>query len=255
MRRLLSTVALESQGSFGVPVRRNLLPGIQAPPPLPHYMETVYHWAYVDPQKVRLLDNPVVVNAILWGNMDRLTRSALKEVQPGQKVLQPATVYGDELFALAERVSAHGQLDILDVAPIQVDRWQQRLQPYPHVTVYHADAETPLPEKYDVVNCFFLLHEVPDDKKKAIMNNMLRSLKPDGRAVFIDYHRPCWYNPVYPFMSAVNRFLEPFCQSLWDNDLEHWAADAKSFDWTKETYFGGLYQKTVAKPKSAEGVA
>ena len=71
-------------------------------PPVPSYMQDVYAWAYLWPISVRLLDRPQVVNAILWGNYPRLLRAALAELRPGQRVYQPACVYGNFSSKVAE---------------------------------------------------------------------------------------------------------------------------------------------------------
>ena len=62
---------------------------------VPDYLRDTYTWAYLRPESVWLLDRDSVVNAILWGNYRRLLRAALAELRPGQRVYQPACVYGD----------------------------------------------------------------------------------------------------------------------------------------------------------------
>jgi len=41
--------------------------------------------------------------------------------------------------------------------------------------------------------------------------------------------------------------LEPFAKSLWKNGIENFASSAVDFVWSKQTYFGGLYQKPIAR--------
>ena len=41
--------------------------------------------------------------------------------------------------------------------------------------------------------------------------------------------------------------LEPFAKSLWDNPIASYAGAAEDFTWSIETYFGGLFQKTIAR--------
>ena len=38
-----------------------------------------------------------------------------------------------------------------------------------------------------------------------------------------------------------------FSKSLWENDIESFASSTVDFVWSKQTYFGGLYQKTIAR--------
>jgi 2-polyprenyl-3-methyl-5-hydroxy-6-metoxy-1,4-benzoquinol methylase len=44
-------------------------------------------------------------------------------------------------------------------------------------------------ESVDVVCCYFLLHELPDDYKKAAMAALLDSVRPGGKVVFVTTNR------------------------------------------------------------------
>ena len=77
-------------------------------PQVPAYLWETYYWAYLNPRNVRLLDRELVVSVILWGNHRRLRQSAFAELLPGQKVLQPACVYGDFSPALARHLGLLG---------------------------------------------------------------------------------------------------------------------------------------------------
>lgn len=228
-----------------------LLPGEITPPRLPGYLQGLYNWAYVKPRNVRLLDHGLVVNTILFGNMYRLTRAACVEINKKDTVLQPAAVYGSHLFKVMEAVGYKGRLDVLDVTPIQVKRWMKKFQRYPQANIFHADAENPVPEKYDVINCFFLLHELPDGKKKRVLDNLLSALKPSGRLVVIDYHGPHRFHPLRFFLLWVNRLLEPFAESLWKQPVRDFVSRPDNFVFTTETFFGGLYQKTIIRHKAS----
>ncbi len=215
---------------------------------LPDYMQKVYYWAYVSPKNVPLLDRPFVVNTILWGNMNKLRDSALEEIEEGDKVLQVATVYGDQVVKTAEKVGPKGRYDVLDITPIQVERWSKRLEEYPQATVIHADAEKHS-GKYDKVMSFFLLHEVPDAKKTRIIDNMMKNVKDDGKLIFVDYHEPKALHPLKFLMRCINRLLEPFAESIWNNEISSFATNKDDYIWQKYTYFGGLYQKVVVTKK------
>ncbi len=106
-----------------------------AQPPVPSYMQDVYAWAYLWPTSVWLLDRPQVVNAILWGNYPRLLRAALAELRPGQRVYQPACVYGDFSHRVAEALGPDGHLDVGDVAPVQVENCRRKLSACDNVRV------------------------------------------------------------------------------------------------------------------------
>lgn len=225
-------------------------PFVQAPVPaaaLPDYLRQTYTWAYLHPRALRWLDRAPVVSAILWGNAGRLMRWAAAQFASGEHVLQAACVYGGFSPMLARRVGVDGRLEVVDVAPIQVANAQRKLAGLPQATVRVADLAQPLDAHYDAVCCFFLLHEVPVDARRRIVANLLAAVRPGGRAVFVDYHRPARWHPLAPVMALVFRWLEPYAPSLLDTPIETLAAEAEAFTWRKETRFGGLYQLVVAQ--------
>lgn len=216
-------------------------------PVIPWYMEEVYWWAYMRPASLTIFDHMPVVSFILYGNYNRLKRAALAEISPGQSVLQPACVYGNLSNSLAEQVGPEGSLDVIDVVPLQVENSARKARAYPWVRVRLADAVSPGGGRYDAVCCFFLLHELPDDYKRVVVDALLDSVAPGGKAIFVDYHRPHRLHPLWPLQSNVFRFLEPFAKGLLKQEIKDLAENAGGFSWRQETYFGGLFQKVVAE--------
>ena len=214
---------------------------------LPDYLVETYSWAYLRPRSLQLLDRHLVVNSILWGNYNSLVRDACNEFAPGDHVLQAASVYGNLSSRLADRLGDEGFLDVIDVAPLQVAHCRRKLAGRENVQVRLADAASPGEDGYDGVACFFLLHEVPDPKKHQVVNALLEAVRPGGKVLFVDYHRPVPWHPLRPVMAAVFRWLEPFADGLVSRPITDFAAHPQDFHWRKETRFGGLYQKMVAK--------
>jgi ubiquinone/menaquinone biosynthesis C-methylase UbiE len=216
-----------------------------ATPPVPDYLRDTYTWAYLDHRTVPWLDQPVVVSAILWGNASRLMNAAVLEFSAGQRVLQAAAVYGDFSQRLARRLGGDGQLTVLDVASIQIANTRRKLAPWPASSAHVADLTEPVGATFDAVCCFFLLHEVPPHARQRIVSNLLNAVEPGGKIVFVDYHRPRGWHPMRPIMALVFRYLEPFANSLLAESIDSLVPETAGFEWTKETFFGGLYQKVV----------
>ena len=214
---------------------------------VPAYLRETYAWAYLSPLGTRFFDHQAIVNTILWGNASRLCKWACQEIQPGSRVLQPAAVYGNFSRMLANAVGPTGLLDIRDIAPIQVRLTTHKMQNITHAHVYQHDARQPSKKRYDSIVCFFLLHEVPEQDRPPIVRNLLESLTPSGRCIFIDYHRPARWHPLRPVLSAVFRCLEPYASSMVAHEISHICAGMEGWLWKKETCFGGLYQKTIAQ--------
>ena len=220
-------------------------------PPLPAYMSEVYDWAYVDPRYVRLLDRNLVVRTLLFGNDQRLIRAYLNEIKPGARVWQLAHVYGDLVSRAARKVGESGSFLLTDVTSIQVQHGRAKLEPYPWAHVIHSDAASWAPgETYDLVCSFFLLHEIPDARKHAVVDRALAALGPDSTALFVDYHRPSWWQPVRWILRWVNAKLEPFADALWKKEISAFASRPDDFVWSKRTIFGGVYQIVTVRRKS-----
>lgn len=235
-----------------LPVRSPRALKFDVAPVIPDYLRDTYYWCYLDPSNVKLLDRELVVKTILWQQHKRLTRAATVEIEPGQHVLQTACVYGNFSVALAEHIGPDGRLEVFDVAEVQVRNCRRKLAAYENAVVRHQDVLTIRDEVFDVVCCYFLMHEMPDEYRRGVAANLLNCVQPGGKVVFVDYHKPHWAHPLKLITSLVFDTLEPFAKGLWRQEIADFAGNDKRFEWRKETYFGGLFQKVVATRKKQE---
>jgi len=213
---------------------------------MPDYMHEVYGWAYLNPRNVKLLDREFIVSLILWGNNRRLKQALLSEIAPDATVLQAAHVYGTLISEIAANLTLSQQLEVVDVSPLQIGRCRDKLRAFPQVIFRVNDITALRSTPRDVVSCFFLLHEIPDNYKRAVVDRLLEHVAPGGKAVFIDYHKPARLHPLRGIMHLIWRKLEPFAIGLVESEIETFAEDGDAFTWSKKTSFGGLYQKVVA---------
>lgn len=220
------------------------------PPEVPDYMTEIYDWAYVSPAWVEKLDNNLVVRTLLFLNDQRLMRAYLQRIRPGMRVWQVAHVYGDLVRRAATAAGETGTFHLTDITPIQVAHGESKLKDLPWAKVFRADARLfPGASEYDLICSFFLLHEVPDEWKHAIVDNMLRQLTDDGELVFVDYHKPKWWQPIGYLLRLINRLLEPFADAIWQNEISSFASQPERYTWEKRTIFGGVYQIVHVKRK------
>jgi ubiquinone/menaquinone biosynthesis C-methylase UbiE len=218
-------------------------------PVIPDYLQDTYYWAYLNPRNVKRLDREWVVRTILWQQHNRLTQAAITEIEPGQHVLQTACVYGNFSPKLAEHIGPEGRLEIMDVAEVQVRNCRHKLNGCKHASVRHQNVLHLRDENFDVVCCYFLMHELPDEYKRGVAPALLDAIRPGGKLVFVDYHKPHWAHPLKPITSFVFDTLEPYAKGLWREEIAEFAGNDERFEWRKETYFGSLFQKVVATRK------
>ncbi len=221
--------------------------------PLPAYLQETYWWAYIHPKGVRFFERQWLVNLILWGNFSHLRDMALDEMGRtiNGRTLQVACVYGDFTPRVANRMTDGAHLDVVDVAPVQLDNLSRKLNGHGKVHLHHQDSTNLAFEddSFDQSILFFLLHEQPAGVRERTIAEALRVTKPGGKVVFVDYHRPAWYNPFRYVMIPILRTLEPFAMDLWQHEIEEWLPAGTTIQAShKSTHFGGLYQKVVLTP-------
>lgn len=217
---------------------------------IPRYLEQVYWWAYVHPNAVRLFEREWLVNLILFGNYGRLRDAALAELGSIVKgrTLQLACAYGNLTPTLYRRLAPEASLDVVDILPIQLKNLGEKLPADSRVALLQGDSSCIAfaDASVDQVLIFFLLHEQPEPVRRATLSEALRVVRPGGKIVIVDYHRPARLHPLRTLMRAVFRSLEPYAMDLWTHHIEHFLpTQAKPASIKKQLYFGGLYQKVV----------
>jgi ubiquinone/menaquinone biosynthesis C-methylase UbiE len=227
------------------------LASVKAAPPIPDYLQDTYWWAYLHPKALHYFEREWVVNLILWGNMRKLTGAVLDEmsVEPNSRVLQVACVYGEFSSLLAGHLARNGsQLDLVDVAPIQLQNVREKLARHDNVQYHHQDSSAmSLPAaSYDQTVVFFLLHEQPEEVRRKTIAEAIRVTRPGGKVIFVDYHGPRRSNPFRYLMKLVLTWLEPFAMDLWRQELPSFMPSSVRPEQLQSSfYFGGLYQKIV----------
>ncbi len=250
-RAIAEDYPYEMSGHTGGEVAVSASPAV--PPAIPDYLQDTYWWAYLHPKSFWFFEREWVVNLILWGNMRKLTRAVLDELNPGpgSSVLQVACVYGDFSNRLAAHLGqAQSRLSVVDVAPIQISNIEKKLAAHDNVSVHHQDSTCMAfgDDSFDQTVVFFLLHEQPEEARRKTISEAVRVTRPGGRVIFVDYHGPKRSNPMRYVMKPILTLLEPFAMDLWREELPAFMpAGIEPDQLDTSFYFGGLYQKVVLK--------
>ncbi len=217
---------------------------------LPLYSKEIYGWLYNSFKWSRFFDSPKLLGFLTLGNYKKLTNAAVKEVRPGLKVLQTGVCFGNMIEKMAEQIGFDGKYEIMDVNRLQLEMCEEKYKYlYSNLKFIHQDATKPIKNKYDVIVCYMLMHEMPIQSKVRLVENLLDSLNDRGKAVFIDYHNPVKLHPLRYFVRMFNRLYQPFAEKMWDREIHSFALKKTDFIWRKTTYFGRMYQKVVAQKK------
>lgn len=126
--------------------------------------------------------------ALLVGGNARLRRLPLRglEIHPQERILDLCCGRGEATGFLLERSKS---VTGLDASPLALSRARQDL---PQARFVEAFAQQmPFePESFDLVHTSLALHELQTQVLTDTLTEIFRVLKPGGRFVTIDFHRP-----------------------------------------------------------------
>jgi len=213
--------------------------------PLPPYITQIYSWLYQNPRLYNILDNAYILNILTLGQHYVLTEELQKEIYPHSHILQIGVTMGCQIEKTYNALGMLGSYTIIDIISEQLENCHEK-HLEENIKLIQADASKEIQGEYDTIICYMLLHELPPYTCAAVLNNIIKTLKPGGRAIFVDYHLPSSYNPLKYFIRAFNRLYQPFAEALWKNAIKELTPNAEKCTWSQQTYFGGIYQKVVA---------
>ncbi len=211
----------------------------------PAYVKELYAGIYENEKLSRFLDDDRIVTLMTFGQQNKMVKDVVDEISTNSRVLQIGCTFGRQIDAVAEKIGAYGKYTIVDVCAKQLERCKSKAI-YQKINFQSYDGSKPFTEKYDTVICYMLLHELPPVTKAKIINNALECVEEGGKVIFVDYHNPSKWNLLRFIIKPFNRLYHPFAESMWNKSIESYATHKEHFYWRKKTYFGKLYQKTVA---------
>ncbi len=215
---------------------------------MPPYMEVFSNKMYTNRSLCGVLDDGRIARFNSFYAQKKIIRDLLKDITKNAHVLQIGLVFGDEISEIYNKVHKLGKLDIFDISETQVDMAKERYDNC-NINIMNYDATLPWDEKYDVVICYNLLHELPLKTRRKVMDNALSSLTNGGKAIFVDFAEPEFFNPLKWPLLLCNRLWRPFSESLWNEPLENFCSLKDEFRWNHSYYHWNMFQKVVATRK------
>jgi len=232
---------------------------------MPEYLARYYWWAYLWSWGVWFFDHQPIINAILFGQYNRLMHETLARFpeQDSGRALQLTCVYGKLTAHLAAK--AVGGLHMMDACTAQLNLARtkaERVGAVIYPVRMNAEYLAYADDVFDTVVLFFLLHEMPPKARSHTLTEMLRVTRPGGRVLITEYgplptHH--WLYRFAPFRWILGR-LEPFLPGFWREDLDKklmLAAAAHGKQVVREpgsaSIFGGFYRVVAYRVVLPEG--
>jgi ubiquinone/menaquinone biosynthesis C-methylase UbiE len=191
---------------------------------IPVYLARHYWWAYLWPVAVWFFDHQPIINAILFGQYDKLMRATMARLDNADHVntLQLTCVYGELTPKLIETVSP-APLHITDAALVQLELAKSKAQPENALLATRMNAEQLgyRDDSFSTVVLFFLLHEMPEQARLNVLSECMRVLPVGGVLLITEYAPLPKHHLLYrilPFRLLLTR-LEPFLDGFWREDV------------------------------------
>ena len=191
---------------------------------IPEYLARHYWWAYLWSPAVWFFDHQPIINAILFGQYEKLMRATMARLKhaPRDAILQLTCVYGKLTPKLME-VVAPQPLHIADAALVQLELAKSKAPQGQALLAARMNAES-LAYKDDcfsTVVLFFLLHEMPEEARRNVLSECMRVI-PTGGTLLVTEYAPLPTNHIlyrFPPSRWLITRLEPFLDGFWRDDV------------------------------------
>ncbi len=191
----------------------------------PAYLVNYYWWAYLWGFGVWLFDHQPIINAILFGQYQKLMGATMQRVAlaPRERVLQLTCVYGSLIPNLSKAIG-DTPLHLTDVAEVQLALARRKIAERGKLAPTRMNAEQLAykTDTFSTVVLFFLLHEMPHAARVRTLTEAVRVIRPGGTLLVTEYAPQPLRHFLYrllPFRAVLTR-LEPFLAGFWREDVE-----------------------------------
>ena len=214
-------------------------------------------WIYKSPFFIRVADRMFVVSTILLFQYNNLVKCVVKRLNPSLKdkrILQISCAFGNVSEKIAESCAKQDAAEFVltDIMQSEVDNAERKLKRFGDLCTYLKQDATNLEfedESFDYVVAFFLPHELPLDKKNALIEEANRVLKPGGKMVFGEFHKPKL--KILEVLGRIYFYIfEPYATEMWDEfDFEKTLEEKtdNTYSIEKDTFLFDNFQVLTAK--------
>ncbi len=212
------------------------------------------YWIYKNSFLIWLTDRQFIPSAILFFNYKKMVDEIIHKINSSglknKELLQMACVFGNCSQRLIDECEFLERMQVLDLMQTEIENLRKKTRVSRNLgkcLFFIADASDTklISSSQDFIIIFFLFHELPKTKKRLVLKEASRLLKPKGKIIFGEFHKPknsflrllgkCYFN-----------VFEPYAKEMWSFDPVEILEDETGQRWTKETttYSRGNYQVT-----------
>jgi len=215
------------------------------------------YWIYKSPFFIRVADRMFVVSTILLGQYNKLVGCVVNRLNPsleGKRILQISCAFGNVSEKIAESCAKQGaeEFVLTDIMQSEVDNAERKLKKFGKLCTFLKQDATNLEfedQSFDYVVVFFLPHELPFDKKVKLIEESNRVLKPGGKVVFGEFHKP--RSRILEVLGRLYfKVFEPYATEMWDDfDLKEVLEERADSPYSieKDTFLFDNFQVLAAK--------
>lgn len=218
---------------------------------IPPYVSELYP-SYFSPLRSKIELSTAYACASTFFYAPFLHRELTDMLAYREKVLQIGVVGADFENKILNQIGEDGSLTVVDLSDARLSLCAQKTGKRDNLHFERRDARLPFDKKYGTIIAPFVLHEMPDESKKAVIANALNALNKKGMLIILDYHAPAKANFLRFFVRPYNRLREPFAESLAHYKIEAFLPDTVKYTVEKSLFCAGLYQISAVKKKSAD---
>ena len=198
-----------------------------------------------------------VVSTILLFQYKNLVSCVVKRLNPslkGKRILQISCAFGNVSEKIAESCAKQdaSEFVLTDIMQSEVDNAERKLKRFGKLCTFLKQDATDLQfedQSFDYVVAFFLPHELPFDKKGKLIEEANRVLKPGGKVIFGEFHKPRL--KILEILGRIYFYIfEPYATEMWDDfdigeALEEKTGNPYSIE--KDTFLFDNFQVLTAK--------
>ena len=212
---------------------------------------------------IKLIDFQPLISAILLFQYDKIVDSVVSEIRKSplvnKKVLITSCAFGNAIPRIVSTSIEKGaqRVYVTDILENELRHAAGKLTKFSSKVSFIKEDATSMKQStcsMDINIMFFLLHELTHEVKNLAINEAGRVVKPGGRLVIAEFHRP---NSIIlrAFSGAYFTVFEPYAQSIWEKyDPVRMLSEKGGWSCEKTTFFFGNFQVVVATKVAPQSV-